>query len=38
LLYCPRVSLDVMVSGSGAEFKDPCRGVGAAGDVIGGPS
>jgi hypothetical protein len=37
-LCCATVGFDVMVSGSGAESKDPCRGVGAVGDVIGGPS
>jgi hypothetical protein len=32
------VGLEVMVSGSGAESRDPCNGVGAVGDVMGGPS
>jgi hypothetical protein len=32
------VGLEVMVSGAGAEFREPCSGVGAFGDVIGGPN
>lgn len=37
-LCCATVGLEVMVSGSGAESRDPCRGVGAVGDVMGGPN
>jgi hypothetical protein len=37
-LFRARMGLEVMVSGSGAESKDPCSGVGAVGDVMGGPS
>jgi hypothetical protein len=32
------VGLEVMVSGAGAEFREPWSGVGASGDVMGGPS
>lgn len=32
------VGFDVIVSGSGAVSRDPWRGVGAVGDVMGGPS
>jgi hypothetical protein len=37
-LFCARMGLEVIVSGSGAESKDPCSGVGDVGDVMGGPS
>lgn len=37
-LYSATVSLDVMLSGLGAESKDPWRGVGASGHVMGGPN
>jgi hypothetical protein len=37
-LFCARMGLEVMVSGSGAESRDPCSGVGDVGDVMGGPS
>lgn len=38
VLYSFTVGLEVIVSGSGAEFNDPWRGVGALGDSIGGPN
>lgn len=37
-LYSATVGLDVIVSGAGAESREPCSGVGAVSDVMGGPS